>query len=142
MYTSVFVVPQAIISLIPILKRPPVSTPPDERELCCADIQLTVIDHGDVFLLRGTYQSVSPVELKALATMQIQKFIWEIMELRSSVDRRDGDRGERACDELLEGPIGVMPFCGPSTLTTTVETMGWNEPGSSWNSSFIARKYT
>jgi len=72
---SVFVVPQAIISLIPILKRPPVSRTLGEQELRCPDIQLTVVDHGDVLLLSGTYQRVSPIELEALATMQIQKFI-------------------------------------------------------------------
>jgi hypothetical protein len=72
---SVFVVPQAIISLIPILKRPPVSRAPDEQKVRYPDIQLTVVDHGDVLLLSGTYQRISPIELEALATMQIQKFI-------------------------------------------------------------------
>ena len=72
---SVFVVPQAIISLIPILKRPPVSRTRGEWGLNYADIQLTVVDHGDVFLLGGTHQRISPIELEALATMQIQKFI-------------------------------------------------------------------
>ena len=41
------------------------------------------------------------------------------------------DQGSRACDELLQGAIGVMLFCGPSTLTATVETTEDNIPGSS-----------
>ena len=50
------------------------------------------------------------------------------------------DQESRACDELLQGAIGVMLFCGPSILTATVETTVGNLPGSSWKSSFIARK--
>jgi hypothetical protein len=71
-YMLVFVVPQAIISLIPILKRPPVSRAIGEYVVSYPDTRLTVVDHGDVFFLRGTYQSVSPIELEALTTVQTQ----------------------------------------------------------------------
>jgi hypothetical protein len=75
-YMSVFVVPQAIISLIPILKRPPVSRVLDEH-VCVSyrATQLTVVDHGNVFFLCRTHQGISPVKLEALTTMQIQQFI-------------------------------------------------------------------
>jgi len=36
---------------------------------------LTVVDHGDIFFLCGAYQSIPPIELEALTTMQIQEFI-------------------------------------------------------------------
>jgi hypothetical protein len=45
------------------------------------DSELTVVDHGDVFLLGGTYQRISPVKLEALTTMQIEKFILVMIEL-------------------------------------------------------------
>ena len=63
------------MSLIPILKRPPVSRKPIEPTVTDLDSRLTVVHHGDVFLLGWTYQRVSPVELEALSTMQIQEFI-------------------------------------------------------------------
>lgn len=101
LHMSVFVVPHAIISLIPILKRPPVSGTPAECVAGHPDTRLTVVDHGDVFLLGGAYQRISPIELKALTTMQIQQFIWVMIKLWSLVDRWDGDRGKRACDKLV-----------------------------------------
>jgi len=72
---SVFVVPQAIMSLIPILKRPPVSGTLVHCAMDGKNAQLTVVDHVDVFLFGGTHQRIPPIELKALTTMQIQKFI-------------------------------------------------------------------
>ena len=98
---SVFVVPQAIMSLIPILKRPPVSGSPVEYVLSHPEAWLTVVDHGDVFLLSRTDQRISPIELKALTTMQTQKFIWAVIGF---IHRLIGgtEIGEKhACDELL-----------------------------------------
>ena len=68
------------MSLIPILKRPPVSRKPIEYTISYPGSRLTVVDHGDIFLFGGTYQRISPVELEALTTMQIQKFIYSIIE--------------------------------------------------------------
>lgn len=63
------------MSLIPILKRPPVSREQNEDVMRYPGCRLTVVDHGNVFLLGGAYQRIPPVELEALTTMQIEKFI-------------------------------------------------------------------
>jgi hypothetical protein len=75
-HISVLVVAHAIMSLIPMRKRPPVSE--EKKSPSISKIRIlnqkgderTVVNHGDILFLRRTCQRIAPEQLETLSAVK------------------------------------------------------------------------